>query len=706
MAGSLWGNIMLNRLTVSALLKSVILTTSFVVVVGFSLNAWDSWGRLQTAGRISVITDASANMFKAMHNLRTDRSTTNRLLNGGAPMDSDIEKYLRSLRDAEMPGMGNALALFGKIEFPQQQTLVPEFDRLFKTLIAGQKEFWELMAQPTSPRRAALAKEYMETTQGLLTVLDKLSGVLAGSVNHQDAVIDQLFAIKQSAWLLRNTAGEASLLISNGLAMDRIPAETRLTFTKFAGGTDAAWNALLLAASGMQLPPALATAIEANKKAYFEQSYLDLRERLLKAMIAGEKPELTANQWSPITVGRLSAAVGVAEGALDAARDHSSTQYSSAMRSLMMQLTLLAGALALTFGAMTMVTRRVIKPLHNMRDAMLKVAAGDLAVDTGYATRQDEIGALAGALETFKQQAADKVRIEAQEHEHNAAAMRRQKAIEAHVGEFESLVRQTLNQLGDASGQMRTTSTGLSTVSRQTNARVEVAEKASSEASNSVGSVAAAAEELSASINDISQQAAHAAGIASRAVSQASETDSTVQGLAKSAGRIGEVVGLINTIAAQTNLLALNATIEAARAGEAGRGFAVVASEVKSLASQTAKATEEISEQISDIQKVAGEAIDAIKRIGGIIGEVNEVATAIAAAVQEQGAATQEITRSTQFAAQGTKNVSDNIIGVKADADASAAAADDVKTASETLETQSQQLGHQVTDFLGKIRAA
>ena len=184
---------------------------------------------------------------------------------------------------------------------------------------------------------------------------------------------------------------------------------------------------------------------------------------------------------------------------------------------------------------------------------------------------------------------------------------------------------------------------------------------------------------MSASINDISQQAAHAAGIASRAVNQARETDGTVQGLAKSAARIGEVVGLINTIAAQTNLLALNATIEAARAGEAGRGFAVVASEVKSLASQTAKATDEISEQIADIQKVAGEAIDAIKRIGGIIGEVNEVATAIAAAVEEQGAATQEITRSTQYAAQGTKNVSDNIIGVKADADAAAAAAEDVK---------------------------
>jgi methyl-accepting chemotaxis protein len=341
-----------------------------------------------------------------------------------------------------------------------------------------------------------------------------------------------------------------------------------------------------------------------------------------------------------------------------------------------------------------------------MRDAMLKVASGDLSVDTGYTARSDEIGALAGALDTFKQQATDKVRIEAQERERNAGAAARQQAIENYVGEFESMVRQTLKQLGDASGQMRTTSTGLSKVSRQTNARVEVAEKASNDASMSVDSVATASEELSASINDISQQAAHAAGIASRAVSQARETDGTVQGLAKSAGRIGEVVGLINTIAAQTNLLALNATIEAARAGEAGRGFAVVASEVKSLASQTAKATEEISEQIADIQKVAGEAIDAIKGIGSIIGEVNEVATAIAAAVQQQGAATQEITRSTQFAAQGTKNVSDNITGVKADADAAAAAAEDVKQASQTLETQSQQLGNQVTDFLGKIRAA
>jgi methyl-accepting chemotaxis protein len=696
---------MLNRLTVSALLKTVILATSFCVVVGFSINAWDSWGQVQQAGRISAIADTSANMFRAMHNLRTDRSTTNRLLSGGAPMDSKIEKYLRDLRESQMPAMANALAQLKTMDF-SQKSLVPEFQKQFDLLTAEQKEFWDMMAKPVASRRAELPKEYLVTTQALLDVLEKLSGSLAAEVNHQDATIDQLLAIKQAAWLLRNTAGEGSVIVSNGLAAGKISPEARLAYTKFVGGTDAAWNALELSVAGMQLPKKLAEAMASTKTAYFDKDYMSLRDRLADALAKGEKAEMTANEWSPVTVSRMGTAVNVAEAALDAAREHSAMQYSSAMRSLVLQLSLLLAALALTFGAMTMVTRRVIKPLHNMRDAMLKVANGDLAVDTGYTARQDEIGALAGALETFKQQAMDKVRIEAQEREHNAAAMGRQKAIENYVGEFESVVRQTLNQLGDASGQMRTTSTGLSTVSRQTNSRVEVAEKASGEASTSVESVAAAAEELSASINDISQQAAHAAGIASRAVGQARETDSTVQGLAKSAGRIGEVVGLINTIAAQTNLLALNATIEAARAGEAGRGFAVVASEVKSLASQTAKATDEISEQISDIQKVAGEAIDAIKRIGGIIGEVNEVATAIAAAVQEQGAATQEITRSTQYAAQGTKNVSDNIVGVKADADAAAAAADDVKSASEMLETQSQQLGHQVTDFLGKIRAA
>lgn len=697
---------MLNRLTVSTLLKAVILSTALVVVIGFSISAWSSWGRLQQANRIVAVSAASAEVFKAMANIRADRSTSNRQLTSDVAMDKDIEKYIREIRGALMPALASTLEILPTTDIAQREAFLADLGTLNKSLLAAQAEFWTEVVKPKAERRASLAKEYVATEDKLMAQLEKLSGALAASVNHQDATIDQLLTIKQMAWLLRNTAGESSQIVGNAINAGKIAPDVQLAYTKFVGGTDAAWTAIELAASGMQLPPALSAAMTETKSTYFDPQYASTRDGVITTVAKGEKPSMTANQWSPYSVPRMMTAVKLADAALQSAKDHSAAQRAAAVQSLIVNTALLVAAIVLTAAAMLAVSRRVITPLHRIRDAMLKVAGGDLTVDSGYLDRHDEIGSLAGALETFKQQAIDKLKIEAQERERNAGAAARQRAMEAYVGEFEGVVRKSLGELSEASGEMRKTSGDLSAVSRQTNERVEIAGKASHDASTSVESVAAAAEELSASINDISQQAAHAAGIASRAVNQARETDGTVQGLAQSAGRIGEVVGLINTIAAQTNLLALNATIEAARAGEAGRGFAVVASEVKSLASQTAKATEEISEQIADIQKVAGDAINAIQAIGGIIGEVNEVATAIAAAVQEQGAATQEITRSTQYAAQGTKNVSDNITGVKADADTAAGAAENVKQASETLESQSRQLGQEVSDFLGKIRAA
>ena len=697
---------MLNRLTVSSLVQSAIVLMSACLVALLCVSAWNSWGRLTEAKRISAVANASSDLFRAMHNLRRDRSSTGRSLNDDAALQPNVEKYLRDARDAEMPPMRSALEVLGSVAFADQATLVPELTRLVQSTTALEDESWDAMHKPKASRRPALRKEFLEVTAALLDSMDTVSARLAAAVNHHDPVIDQLLMIKQLAWLMRNTAGDASLVISNGLATDHPAPELRQNYTKLVGGVEIAFTALQTAAAGSALPPNLVEAIAETKTANFEPPFLALQDRLLNAILAGEKPEMTASEWSEFSSRHLTSAVVVAERALDVAKDYSQAQRSLAVRSLIMQLALLTCALALTVGTMIAVTRRVIRPLHNMRDAMLKVAAGDLTVNTGYTQRRDEIGALADALETFKQQAVDKLRIEEQERQRNAGAAARQRAIETHVGEFETMVRQTLDQLGDASGQMRTTSADLSAVSSQTNARVQIAERASGEASTSVENVAAASVQLSASIDDISRQASHAAGIANRAVKSARETDDTVKGLAKTASRIGEVVGLINSIAAQTNLLALNATIEAAQAGDAGRGFAVVASEVKSLASQTAKATDDISEQIADIQKVAGDAVDAIKGIGSIIGEVNEVATAISAAVEQQGAATQEITRSTQHAAQSTKNVSDNISGVKTDADAAAAAAENVKHASETLETQSQQLGSQVTQFLTRIRAA
>jgi methyl-accepting chemotaxis protein len=697
---------MLNRLTATALLTSVVAIMAACVVAFLGINAWDSLGRLQAASRISLIADVSGNTFKAMHNLRQDRSNTARGLNGDLPINDVDLAYLKRFRDAELPALQAVLAILPSIDFPEQKTLLPELTRVIGSLTALDIETREAITKPKAARRPALGKEYGDTVSTLLDVLDKTSTRLAAAIKHSDPIVDQLLEIKQMAWLVRLRSGEASLLVSKGLSgIDLLP-NMRQAYTKLVGGVETAWVALEAATSGMQLPPTLTEAMKEANTAAFDPQFTALRDRLIEAPLNGEKPELTPSQWSPITGGRQTTAVVVAERALDAAKEHAQAQWSIAQRALVLQIVLLVGALMLAFGAMIAVRGRVIKPLKAIRDAMLKVAGGDLNAEVPFAERRDEIGALAGALATFKDNAVEKRQIEDHQREQDSRTKQRQQAIEGYIGTFETQMREALDALRDASEQMRTTSEGMSAVSTETNAQVRMAAKASDDASTNVNSVAAASEQLSTSITDISRQVTHAATIASRAVAQARQTDGTVQGLVATASRIGEVVGLINDIASQTNLLALNATIEAARAGEAGRGFAVVASEVKSLATQTAKATEEISQQIAAVQKVASDAIDAIKGIGGIIGEVSEVATAIAAAVEQQGAATQEITRSTQQAAQGTNEVSNNIAGVIAGADATGAAAQNVKSASEALGAQTRQLGDQVNAFLNNIRAA
>jgi methyl-accepting chemotaxis protein len=431
-----------------------------------------------------------------------------------------------------------------------------------------------------------------------------------------------------------------------------------------------------------------------------------LRERVVKQLQDGEKPEVPVQGWTSRSVPAIQTLLEVILAALDGANERAGVLRSGAARDLATQLGLLAGALALGIGSFLAVGSRVIRPLHAIRDRMIKVAAGDLDVEVAFTERKDEIGALAGTLATFKDNAIAKARIEEEQKFRHAEAAKRQQTTDAAIRAFEGQIGGALDALNTASREMRVASDEISGTAEQSDRQVQTVVGAAEQASKNVHTVAASTEQLSTASTEISGQVTRAATIANRAVEEARQTDGTIQGLVGATSRIGEVVELITSIASQTNLLALNATIEAARAGEMGKGFAVVASEVKSLANQTAKATEEISTQIAAVQTVTKEAVEAIQRIGGTIAEVSAVATSIAAAVEEQAAATQEIRRSTQEAAQRTTEVSTNMSQVATATEKTGSAAQGVKASVKTLTTQADNLKSQVNEFLGKIRAA
>jgi methyl-accepting chemotaxis protein len=374
-------------------------------------------------------------------------------------------------------------------------------------------------------------------------------------------------------------------------------------------------------------------------------------------------------------------------------------------------LTLVLGALALVSAALVAVSfltaRSVSAPVRRLTEAMGRLADGDLDAEVPATDRGDEVGAMARSVLVFRQNGIRMKEMEAGQAEARRQAEEQRKAMMRALADgFEGSVMGIVETVASAATEMQGASTAMSSAASRTSQQASAVAAASGQASSNVQTVAAATEELSASISEIGRQVATSTGIAGQAVEEAERTTGTIRNLVTAAQQIGEVVELITSIAGQTNLLALNATIEAARAGEAGKGFAVVASEVKALANQTAKATEEIQSRVVEIQEATGGAQSAIENIGRTITRMNEIATTIAAAIEEQGAATREITGNVMQAARGTEEVSANIAGVNHAASETGLAASQVLGTSAELARQAETLRGEVTKFISTVRSA
>lgn len=379
----------------------------------------------------------------------------------------------------------------------------------------------------------------------------------------------------------------------------------------------------------------------------------------------------------------------------------------AALWSLQKAIALVAGIMMiLSIGVGIFTFRRMLFPVKRLAEVVHDLADDKDIDEVPYTARGDEIGNMARAMEVFREAREERKRLLEEQDRQRGQTDARQQAIEKLISEFRETATGVIGHLAERAGDMQSTAQALTGVAEETSGRATAASAASEEASSNVQTVASAAEELSASIQEIAQQIGKTTEVVQKANHVTEDTNQKVGGLAEAAQRIGDVVSLIQDIAEQTNLLALNATIEAARAGELGKGFAVVAAEVKELAGQTAKATEEIGQQVSSIQSSTNGAVEAIGTIAEIMGEVDEFTTAIAASVEQQGSATGEISRNVQQAATGTREVAENVSGVTASIGETSQAASQVFSASHELNDSAERLKGEVETFLSRVAAA
>jgi len=683
----------------STLLTSVFVVLAVALAASLIVQFSGAWSELRSAERATSLAAADRVIFQTTQALRVSRGELQTKLVTVDQPDSELkallarnEAQLKQVYGSVDPGLAtNVVALTAQIQ--KLATAAQAQEQLIATA----------MAQPKAARDIKTIQPWYDAVGAVTVGLNDLSRAIAAEARLADPVIGEDVLARQYSWSIRDSVGtECSATRSLFTAHKAIDAADRLVVAGLRGEARRSLATLddLLARAGAPhaLVAAAVVAKQATTKAFAERdiAYAD----------AGGPNAMSSTAWQDSCTRPFDPILTVATAAIAGMAQRADDRHAAAV----VQLAIIGAALLIGIGGglfgLRMIQRRVVSPVRSLTGSIARLADHDFATPVPAMARADEFGAMATTLEDLRLGVAEAERLTAESAAQQTAREDRTKRLEALVRSFELKVEQLVGLLASAATELEATAQSMSATAGRTNQQASTVASAAEEAGIGVQTVAAAAEELSSSIMEIGRQVAQSTSITGRAVEDARRTNGIVLALSESARKIGDVVGLISTIASQTNLLALNATIEAARAGDAGKGFAVVASEVKALAQQTAAATDDIGAQVRQIQAATQEAVDAISAIGKTIEAVNGITAAIAAAVEEQGAATSEIARNVQSTATSTDEVTQNIAGVSQAANETGSAAAEVLGAAGDLSQQAENLSREVNDFIAGVRVA